>query len=187
MEPPRDPTPIRRVSINLERLTVVNSGFGAAHRTNASLVNYLLDPRRSLFNLASLRELQIMGDPHLEEPIRRLFEACVGNLESLPFTVFPSLLQSPSKISRLALRKAGHLKRLNFYFHDRTRFSHLTEFLEWLLQELTLDQKQGGESQPSKLESVALAIFVFYSVKDIDVTQVGALAEILSDKRLPKD
>ncbi|KAH6906141.1 hypothetical protein BKA70DRAFT_1290817 [Coprinopsis sp. MPI-PUGE-AT-0042] len=185
--PPRDPTPNGQVSINLERLMLVNPGYGTAQKPNASLVNYLLDPRRSLVNLGSLRELGSLGDLHLEEPVRQLFEACAGTLESLRATVFPSSPSSRSKISRLGLRKAGNLKRLDFYFHSSynpSRSSRLTEFLKWLVEELTSDQKQGGANQPSNLERVELGIFVFSSVKDIDVTQVGALAEILSDRRL---
>ncbi|KAH6906152.1 hypothetical protein BKA70DRAFT_1290846 [Coprinopsis sp. MPI-PUGE-AT-0042] len=179
MEPPGIPTlPNRQAPIALHMLNVFNPD--TAQTTNADLLDHLLNPLRSFFDLTSLKVLRIVGNPCLDEPLRQLFEACSSTLERLLIGTFP--LASSSKSSSLGLRKAVVLKSLSLCYRASLLYQ-LTDFMDWLLQELASDQKQGGEIHPSNLESVTLVIFAFQSVLDIDVRQAGALSDILSDSR----
>ncbi|KAH6906140.1 hypothetical protein BKA70DRAFT_1290814 [Coprinopsis sp. MPI-PUGE-AT-0042] len=157
VETPSDPTPHRKALIDLETLSVRSTT--AMRATNESLLSYLLDLRRSLVNLTSLRELEILGTSNefLNEPLSKLFKVCSDSLESLE-------IQS---LHQLGLRKAAKLKRLAASRPSGSQFDRLADFMERLMQELTPDQQHGGESCPSNLESVTVELHV-YSVKEID-------------------
>ncbi|KAH6906139.1 hypothetical protein BKA70DRAFT_1290813 [Coprinopsis sp. MPI-PUGE-AT-0042] len=152
MEPPSIPICNRR-AIALQTLMVYNPH--TAQTANADLLDNLLNPLRSFFDLTSLKVLKIMGNHSLDEPLRQLFEACSSTLERLLITFLAPA--SSSKSSSLGLRKAVGLKSLNL-FYGTSLLYQLTDFMDWLLQELASDQKQ-------------------------DVRHIGVLSDILSDSR----
>ncbi|KAH6906137.1 hypothetical protein BKA70DRAFT_1430075 [Coprinopsis sp. MPI-PUGE-AT-0042] len=168
----------RRDPINLEALTVhypksQRSNHGVPREGEGSLSGYLFNPR-SLFNLGSLKHLEVLGEASFDEPFCQLFATCIGSLESL---IVRSL---PTHPNTLGLRKARNLKRLSFLCPNG--HSNLTSFMGWLLVELTSYQAHSHHVHPSSLEFITLRLRVFSYVTQFEPSLAGRLSDILSDE-----
>jgi hypothetical protein len=146
-----------------------------------SLTGYLFDSPRSLFNLKSLSHLEIVGGLCFDETFLCLFAICQDSLESLVVRYLRTSGVHPSTIS---LRSARNLKQLSF-FSPRAGNS-FTDFLDWLLRELTWDNQAAhhhhSPERPSSLENLTLVFRPHFWVRDIAATYAGILSDILTDE-----